>query len=84
MTHRAEHPLLTFLVYINNFVCYNPLINKKGDIKMAAKRNINTLKDVNAKIHNILGKFNYSTGAGWCIKRDKKRAKRSVGKSLNR
>jgi len=51
---------------------------------MAAKRNINTLKDVNAKIHNILGKFNYSTGAGWCIKRDKKRAKRSVGKSLNR
>ena len=51
---------------------------------MAAKRNINTLKDVNAKIHNICGKFNYSTGDGWCIKRDKKRAKRSVGKSLNR
>lgn len=47
-------------------------------------RKINVLKDRNAKVHNILGKYNYGTGFGWCAKRDKKRAKRSIGKSLNR
>jgi len=47
-------------------------------------RKFNVLKDVNAKVHNILGKYNYGTGAGWCVKRDKKRAKRSVSKGGRR
>jgi hypothetical protein len=44
------------------------------------RKNINILKDVNAPVDNILGKYNYGNGAGWCVKRDKKRAKRSASK----
>jgi len=47
-------------------------------------KKINITKDVNAKIDNILPKFNYGTGAGWCIKRDRKRTKRSVYKAAKR
>lgn len=41
-------------------------------------RKINVLKDREAKVDNILPKFNYGTGFGWCAKREKKRAKRSA------
>ena len=47
-------------------------------------RKINVSKDVNAEVHNILRKYNYGNGAGWCIKRDKKRAKRSASKVAKR
>jgi len=41
-----------------------------------ARRNINRLKDPNAKTHNILPKYNYGTGAGWCVKKNKGKAKK--------
>lgn len=41
------------------------------------------LKNVDEKVDNILPKYNYGNGFGWCVKRDKKRAKRSAtGKSI--
>ena len=45
-------------------------------------RKFNILKDRDAKIDNILGKYNYGNGFGWCSKRDKKRAKKSASKAV--
>jgi hypothetical protein len=40
--------------------------------------------DKTSPVHNILEKYNYGNGAGWCVKRDKKRAKRSASKAGGR
>jgi hypothetical protein len=38
-------------------------------------RKFNILKDKNSKDGNILPKYNYGTGAGWCVKKNKGKAK---------
>lgn len=41
-----------------------------------AKKVVKSTKfDVNAKIDGILPKYNYGNGAGWCLKREKRRTK---------
>ena len=47
---------------------------------MAKRTAHSILKDKQAPVHNILEKYNYGTGYGWCVKREKKRAKRSASK----
>jgi hypothetical protein len=38
----------------------------------------NLMKDKEARVDNVLPKYNYGTGLGWCAKRERKRAKRSA------
>ena len=44
-------------------------------------RKYNVLKDRQAKVDNILPKYNYGTGAGWCVKRNKGKKTKSYYKS---
>lgn len=50
---------------------------------MAKRTGNSMLKDKQATVDNILPKYNYGTGFGWCAKREQKRAKRSASKSVS-
>jgi hypothetical protein len=51
---------------------------------MAKRTGHSMLKDKQAPVHNILEKYNYGNGFGWCAKRDQKRAKASKSKATGR